>query len=172
MKTRRLAAATAAVICAAVSSAGAASADDYTVLVVDPNAAFDTLAYVAGPVTVNPAGQPGAAKTYTHRDGRTITGTIWVLPDPAAATAAVAAAQSAAGITNPKSEPIQVGTGGTFISGTSADGSQALGLVTFTQEGTASAIALVGPANDPPDAILATDLAMAQDTLIKNQAGG
>ncbi len=169
--TTRLVAVTAAVVSVAVAGAGSASADDYTLLVVDPNSAFDTLAYVAGPVTVNPAGQPGAAKTYTHRDGRSITGTVWVLPDPAAATAAVTAAQSAAGIANPTSVPLQVGTGGTFISGTSADGTQSLGLATFTEGNAASAIAFAGPANDPPDTTLATDLALAQDALIKNQLG-
>ena len=171
MKKFRLAAA-AAVVVAGIAGAGSAFADDYTLIVVDPNVALDTLAYTPGPVTVNPAGQPGAAKTFTHRDGRSITGTVWVLPDPAAATAAVSAAQSAAGIANPKSEPVAVGTGGTFISGTSADGSQALGLLTFTQGNAASAIDFAGPANDPPDATLATDLALAQDALIKNQMGG
>lgn len=172
MKSIPLAALAAALLSAATLGSGTAAADDYTVLLIDPNVVVDTLAYTAGPPASNPAGQPGAAKTYTHRDGRTITDTVWVLPDAAAAGAAVSAAQSAAGIANPKSEPVQVGTGGTFISGTSADGSQALGLLTFTEGNAASAIAFAGPANDPPDAALATDLGQAQDALIKNQLGG
>lgn len=121
---------------------------------------------------MNPSGQPGAAKVYTHRDGRAITDTVWVLPDAAAAKAAATAAQTAAGIANPKSEPVQVGTGGTFLSGLSADGSQALGLLTFTQGNAASSILFSGPANDPADAALATELGQAQDALIKNRMGG
>lgn len=172
MKTTRLAVIAAALVSAGIAGAGAAAADDYTVLIIDPNVVIDTMAYVPGPVTPNPSGQPGAAKTYTHRDGRTITDTVWVLPDPAAATAATAAAQSASGIVNPKSESVPVGNAGTFISGTSADGSQSLGLLTFTEGNAAAAISFAGPANDPPDARLATDLGQAQDALIKNQLGG
>jgi hypothetical protein len=172
MKPFHLAATAAAVLAAGMLGAGYASADDYTLLVIDPNVVVDTLAYSPGAVTTNPGGQPGAAKTYTHRDGRLITDTVWVLPDAAAATAAATAAQSTAGIANPKSEPVQVGTGGTFISGTSADGSQALGLLTFTQGNAASSIAFSGPANDPPDATLATELGQAQVALIKSRMGG
>jgi hypothetical protein len=172
MKPTHLAATAAAVFTAGILGAGTAAADDYTLLIIDPNVVVDTLAYTPGQLTLNPGGQPGAAKTFTHRDGRAITDTVWVLPDPAAATAAATAAQGAAGIANPKSEPVQVGTGGTFISGTSADGSQALGLLTFTQGNAASSIAFTGPANDPPDATLATELGQAQDALIKNRMGG
>lgn len=172
MKRMHLAAVAAAVVTAGTFGIGPAAADDYTVLLIDPNVVVDTLAYTPGPVTVNPSGQPGAAKAYTHRDGRSITATVWMLPDPAAATAAATAAQTAAGIANAKSEPVQVGTGGTFISGTSADGSQSLGLLSFTEGNAASTIEFVGPADDPPDATLATDLGQAQDALIKSRMGG
>ncbi|MFN8073700.1 MAG: hypothetical protein U0R66_18085 [Mycobacterium sp.] len=172
MKPIHLAAAAAAVFSAGLMGAGSAAADDYTLLIIDPNVVVDTLAYTPGAVTMNPSGQPGAAKVYTHRDGRAITDTVWVLPDAAAATAAATAAQTAAGIANPKSEPVQVGTGGTFLSGLSPDGSQALGLLTFTQGNAASSILFSGPANDPADAALATELGQAQDALIKNRMGG
>jgi hypothetical protein len=36
----------------------------------------------------------------------------------------------------------------------------------------ATAIASAGPANDPADAALATDLGQAQDALIKSRTGG
>lgn len=172
MKSIHLAAVAAAVFSAGLMGAGSAAADDYTLLIIDPNVVVDTLAYTPGSITANPGGQPGAAKVYTHRDGRSITDTVWVLPDAAAATAAATAAQNAAGIANPKSEPVQVGTGGTFISGTSADGTQSLGLLTFTQGNAASSIAFAGPANDPPDATLATELGQAQEALIKSRMGG
>jgi len=172
MKRNHLAVIVAGLMSAATIGAGAASADDYTTLLIDPNFVFDTVQYSGGAPTPAPGGQPGAARVFTHNDGRFITDTVWVLPDAAAATAAAAAAQSTAGIANPKTEPVQVGTGGTFISGTSADGSQSLGLLTFTQGNAASAISFTGPANDPPDATLATDLGQAQAALITSRMGG
>lgn len=172
MKSIRLAALSAALLSAGLVGAGHATADDYTLLLIDPNVVVDSLAYTPGAVTPNPGGQPGAAKIYTHRDGRSITDTVWVLADPAAATAASTAAQTAANIANAKSEPVQVGTGGVFISGTSADGSQSLGLLAFTEGNAASTIEFAGPANDPPDATLATELGQAQDALIKSRLGG
>ena len=172
MKRIHLAVSLAGLMSAATIGAGTAWADDYTGLLIDPNFVFDTVQYTGGAPTADPGGQPGAARVFTHNDGRSITDTVWVLPDPAAATAAITAAQTAAGITNPKSEPVQVGDGGTFISGTSADGSQSLGLLTFTEGNAASAIEFVGPANDPPDATLATDLGQAQEALIKSRMGG
>ena len=164
MKRIHLAVSLAGLMSAATIGAGTAWADDYTGLLIDPNFVFDTVQYTGGAPTADPGGQPGAARVFTD--------TVWVLPDPAAATAAITAAQTAAGITNPKSEPVQVGDGGTFISGTSADGSQSLGLLTFTEGSAASAIEFVGPANDPPDATLATDLGQAQEALIKSRMGG
>lgn len=172
MKRIHLAGALVGLMSAATIAAGAASADDYTTLLIDPNFVFDTVQYSGGAATPNPGGQPGATRVFTHNDGRSITDTVWVLPDPAAATAAVTAAQTAADITNPKTEPVQVGTGGTFISGISADGTQSLGLLTFTQGNAASSIEFVGPANDPPDATLATDIGMAQVALIQSRMGG
>lgn len=151
---------------------GTAGADDYTNLLIDPNVVIDSLAYTPGAPTANPSGQPGAATVYSHRDGRSITDTVWVLGDPAAATAAAAAAQSGAGIANASSQPVQVGNGGTFTTGTSADGSQALGLLTFTRGNVAASIAFAGPANDPADLQLAVDLGQAQDSLIQSRMGG
>lgn len=172
MMKRTHAAAAALFLSIAALGTGTASADDFSSLLVDPNVVFDTVSYTAGPLTLDPGGQPGSSRTYTHGDGRTITDTVWMLADPAAATAAVTAAQSAAKIASPKSEPVQIGTGGTFISGTSADGSQSLGLLSFTERNAAATIEFAGPANDPPNAALALELGQAMDTLIKNRMGG
>ena len=168
----RILTAGALVSAAMVLGTGSAVADDYTTLLIDPNVVIDTIAYTPGAATPNPGGQPGAAMVYTHRDGRTMTNTVWVLASPAAATAAVAAAQSAAGIANPKTEAVAVGTGGQFVSGTSADGSTSLALLSFTEGSAASAIEFSGPANDPAPTSLAIDLGQAQDALIKNRLGG
>lgn len=172
MKRIRMAASAAALLSIAISLSGTASAEDYTTLLADPNVVFDTVSYVPGAVTANPAGQPGAAKIYTHSDGRSITETVWVLGDPAAATAAAGAAQRAAGIANATSEPIEVGTGGTLISGTTANGSQSLTLLAFTQGKAAATIAFASPVSDPANQAVAIELGQAQDALIKTRMGG
>jgi len=91
MKRNHLAVIVAGLMSAATIGAGAASADDYTTLLIDPNFVFDTVQYSGGAPTPAPGGQPGAARVFTHNDGRFITDTVWVLPDAAAATAAAAA---------------------------------------------------------------------------------
>ena len=70
----------------------------------------DSQAYTAGIPTLNPGGQPGATTVFTHRDGsRTITDTVWVLPDPGAAGSAVNQAQAETPIANQKSSSVAAG---------------------------------------------------------------
>lgn len=161
----------AAVLTAGLLGAGVAAADDYTGWLIDPNVVIDTLAYTPGGSTPNPGGLPGAAVVYTHRDGRTITDSVWVLADPAAAAAAVTQAQGAVTIANPKTEPVAVGTGGQLISGTSADGSRAKSLLSFTEGNAASTIEFTGPIDDPVPADLVIQLGQEQDNLIKSRQG-
>lgn len=155
-----------------IGGAGTAVADDYTGWLIDPNVIIDTIAYTPGGSTPNPGGLPGAAVVYTHRDGRTITDSVWVLADPAAATAAVTQAQGAVTIVNPKTESVAVGTGGQLISGTSADGSKATSLLSFTEGNAASTIEFTGPANDPVPTDLVVQLGQEQANLIKSRQGG
>lgn len=154
--------------------AGLASAapNDYTALIVDPNVVTDSQAYSAGPATVDPGGQPGAAIVFTHRDGRTITDTVWVLPDPATASAAIAQAQANTPVGNQKLTASPVGSNGQLITGTSPDGTQSLSVLYFTEGNAASAIEFAGPAADPVPADLVTEIGQKQDALIKSQLGG
>ena len=170
MKTRHLIVA-ALISAGVVSGLGTATADDYTNLLIDPNTIVDTLAYTPGAPAANPGGLPGATVTYSHRDGRTITDSVWVLADPAAATAAMTQVQGAFKIANPKTEPVAVGTGGQLISGTSPDGTQSRSLLSFTHGSAASAIEFTGPANDPAPADLVIDLGTAQNQLLKDRLG-
>jgi len=150
---------------------GSAAADDYTSWVIDPNVVVDTLAYTADAPAPNPGGLPGATVVYNHRDGRTITDSVWMLADPAAATAAVAQAQSTVTILNPKMEPVAVGTGGQLISGTSPDGTKSRSLLSFTEGKAASTIEFTGPLNDPVPTEVAIEIGGAQDALIKSKMG-
>jgi hypothetical protein len=160
----------AAVLTVGVTVAGfgsaAAQPNDYSTLPVDPNLITDSLAYNAAPLTFNPNGQPGVTAVYTHRDGaRQITSTILVLPDPAAASAAVNGSQAVA---NPKTQPAAVGSGGTIASGTSPDGSKSVTVLTFTQGDAATTIEFDGPQADPVPADLVLELGRKQDTAIRD----
>lgn len=153
--------------------AGLAAADpgDYTVLLIDPNVVTDSMAYTAGPPTLNPGGQPGAMTVYTHRDGRTITDTVWVLADPAAASDAIDQAQSVTPVAGQKSVSVPVGQGGKLVTGTSPDGKQSLSVLYFTEGNAASSLEFVGPASDPVPSDLVVDMGQKQDSLIKSQLG-
>jgi hypothetical protein len=170
MKIRYISAGLAAAAALAIAGAGVAVADDYTALLTDPNQVTDTLAYTPGAPTMNPAGQPGASIVWNHRDGRTITDTVWVLADPAAATAAITAAQSASGIANPKIAQVPVGNGGTWVTGT--NGAQSLSVLYFTQGNAAASIAFAGPIGDPVPSEIALELGQSQAALIKSRMGG
>jgi hypothetical protein len=174
-RTRRISAAAlvSAGMFAGSMGVGAAAPSDYIDLLVNPNVVTDSNAWLLGPPTLNPEGSPGASAVYTHRDStRTITDTVWVLGDPAAATAAITKAQGANPVANAKTQPAAVGTGGQLITGTSADGSKSLSILYFTQGNAASSIEFSGPANDPVPADLVVDFGQAQDTAIKNNMGG
>lgn len=170
LTTRNLAAAV-LISAGVLGGIGTASADDYTNLLIDPNVVVDTLAYTAGPTTPNPGGLPGATALYTHRDGRSITDSVWVLADPAAATAAMTQVSGAFKIANPKTEQVAVGTGGQLISGTSPDGTQSRSLLSFTHGNAASTIEFTGPANDPAPMDLVVDLGKAQNQLLTDRLG-
>lgn len=150
----------------------AAQPDDLTMLLIDPNTVADTLAYTPGQTTMNPGGQPGASRVYLHRDGRTITDTVWVLADPAAAAAALDQARTTVSITNPTSEPVAVGSDGQFVSGTSPDGTQSVSLLSFSSGNAASTIEFAGPLDDAIPAPMAVEFGQAQESLIKTQLGG
>ena len=130
---------------------------DYATLPVDPNLVTDSLAYSAAPPVMNPSGQPGISTVYTHRmNDRTISDT--------AATDAANAARGA--VMNAKTEPAMVGSGGMITSGTSADGTQSVALLTFTQGNAAAVITFAGPLGDPAPSDLLIEYGRKQDTAI------
>ena len=176
MNSRSLGGLAAALFSAAGLTLGAglaaAQPGDYTALIIDPNVVTDSQAYTAGTPTLNPGGQPGATTVFTHRDGgRTITDTVWVLADPAAASSAINQAQGSTAIANQKLASAAVGSGGQLITGTSPDGTQSLSVLYFTEGNAASAIQFAGPAADPVPSDLVIEMGQKQDALIKSQFG-
>lgn len=113
---------------AATSKTSAAS--DYSGLLIKPNAIggldeTDT----AQPPTLNPHGVPGASVVFVNKaNTRAVGNTIFVLPDPDAATAALNGAKNALGtvIEGAVAQPAPVGANGTTAGGPSPDGSKAV----------------------------------------------
>ncbi|WP_179472023.1 hypothetical protein [Mycolicibacterium vinylchloridicum] len=175
MTSRRIGGLTAAALLSAGMSCGtglaAADPGDYTVLLIDPNVVTDSLAYTAAPPVLNPGGQPGAMTMYTHRDGRTIADTVWVLGDPGAAAGAISSAQAATPVANSKTVSVPVGTNGQLITGTSPDGTRSLSVLYFTEGNAASSLEFTGPAGDPVPQDLVVEFGQNQDALIKSQLG-
>ncbi len=160
------AAAAALTICAGLGSA-AAQSSDYSTLPVDPNLVTDSFAYTAAAPVFNPNGQPGVQAVYNHRDNtRQITTTVMVLPNAQAATAALdgARAELAGQVTNPQTQPADVGSGGTMLTGMSSDGSQSVTVLSFAEGNTATTIEFEGAPNDPAPPDLVLELGRKQDT--------
>ncbi|MDT5325108.1 MAG: hypothetical protein QOF25_2260 [Mycobacterium sp.] len=153
------------------SSSAAAQPGDYSAIPVSPNVITDSTAYTAAAPMINPNGQPGVTTVYTHRDNtRQVTNTILVLPDPEAATNAISEIQSGLGnrVTNGKTQPAAVGTGGTVVTGTSPDGTKSVSLLMFTEGNAAGSIEFEGPKNDSVPLDLVVDYGQKQDTAIKD----
>jgi hypothetical protein len=155
----------------ALAPAAPAEPGDYAYLSVDPNVITDSTAYAVTATTPNPNGQPGIETVYTHRDNsRTITDTILVLPDPAAAAAALESLKTPVVTTIPGggTTSATVGNGGTIVTGASPDGTQSVTVVYFTQGNTAASIEFAGAPGDPVPTDLALEYAQRQDTTIKD----
>jgi len=78
---------------------------------------------------LNPHGVPGASVVFVNKaNTRAIGNTIFVLPDPNAATAALNGAKNALGtvIEGAVAQPAPVGANGTTAGGPSPDGSKAV----------------------------------------------
>ncbi|OBK71154.1 hypothetical protein [Mycobacterium sp. 1274761.0] len=152
----------------ALGMGSAAAQPDLGAIPVQPNEVIDATAFTAEAPVMNPDGQPGVSTTFTHRDGtRQIKSTVLMLADAAAATGAIDAARSQANVVDAKTEPAAVGAGGTIVSGLSADRSQSVSVLTFTQGNAAATVRFSGPADDPVPGDLVLDYGQRQDAAIK-----
>lgn len=155
---------------ASSASTPAAQPTDYTRLLIRAEDINAPQAFTAGPPTLNPNGSQGVAATFRNGDGtHVIVDTIVILPDPAAAAAALDADKAAipgAGNGNPR--PIDVGTGGTTVSGNSSDESVGITVLRFTEGKAFVTLEFDGPAGmaAPPDFV--GDVGRKQDSAIKN----
>ncbi|MDR3655655.1 MAG: hypothetical protein ACLQIK_22940 [Mycobacterium sp.] len=142
---------------------------DYSGLLIKPSEIGGDFTAPQPPV-LNPNNAAGVAQLFANADSsRRIGDTILIVADPAAA---------AAGVDNTKGnysskvsgtwQPVDVGSNGTMISGTSRDNSQAISVLLFTEGKALVNLEFDSAPNDPIDAGVATDIGRKQDAAIKN----
>jgi len=156
-------------------SSSVAPATDYTNLLIQATDINAPVTFTAGPPTQNPNGQPGIATTFNTQDGsHAIKDTVQVLADPGAATNALNAAKGAQGgvIKDQASVPVNVGAGGTMLSGNSPDGSKGVSVLLFTEGKAFITLEFDGPADSLPPQDFVDDVAQKQDAAVKKGLGG
>lgn len=155
-----------------VTSPSAGQPKDYSGLLVKPSELGGDFTAPQPPV-LNPNNVAGVAQLFANSDNsRRIGDTILIVADPAAA---------AAGVDNTKAnyaskvsgtwQPVDVGSDGTMISGTSQDNSQAISVLLFTEGKALVNLEFDSAPDDPIDAGVATDIGRKQDAAIKNGMG-
>lgn len=152
------------------SSSAQAQPSDYTRLLIQASDINAPEIFTASPPIPNPDGKAGVATTFSN-PGSThlIRDTILILSDPSTAASALDSAKAAlGGSLNGTPGPANVGTGGTTVSGNSADGSRSVTLLLFTQGRTFTTLEFDGPPDAlvPPDFV--TDVGQKQVAAIKN----
>ncbi|WP_036421794.1 MULTISPECIES: hypothetical protein [Mycobacteriaceae] len=153
------------------SSSAAAQPADYSALLIKGTDLVAPEVFTASAPVQNPNGQPGVAASFSNPDSTHVVGdTILVLADPAAASSALEAAKGALGsnVTGGTPAPMNVGSGGTSVSGTSPDGAKSVTVVLFTEGKAFVTLEFDGPAgaDAPPDFV--ADVSQKQAAAIKN----
>jgi hypothetical protein len=159
----------------APTSSPAAQPSDYSRLLIEASDINAPIQFTRGPLTNNPNGQPGVATTFSTEDGsHAIKDTIQVLADPGAATNALNAAKGAQGdnVKTPRTESVDVGTGGTALSGNSPDNSRGVLILMFTEGRAFVTLEFDGPRDTLPPQDFVTDLGNKQSAAVKKGLGG
>ena len=141
---------------------------DYSALLIKPSDIGGDLNAPQPPV-LNPNGAPGVAQLFATADNsRRIGDTILIVADPATAAAGVENTKTNyGGKVNGTWQPVDVGSNGAMISGTSPDNSQAVTVLLFTEGKALVNLEFDSASNDPIDADVAKDIGRKQDAAIK-----
>lgn len=121
------------------------------------------------PPTLNPNGASGVAQLFANSDNsRRIRDTILIVADPATAAAGLDNTKTNyAGKVSGSWQPVDVGSNGALISGTSPDNSQAITVLLFTEGKALVNLEFDSAPNDPIDADVAKDIGRKQDAAVK-----
>ena len=121
------------------------------------------------PPVLNPNGAAGVAQLFANPDNsRRIEDTILIVADSATAAAGLENAKTNyAGKVNGSWQPVDVGSNGALISGTSPDNSQAISVLLFTEGKALVKLEFDSAPNDPIDVDIAKDIGRKQDAAVK-----
>jgi hypothetical protein len=146
---------------------------DYTTLLIKASDINAPEPFTASPPVQNPNGQQGATTTFSDQDhSHAIIDTILILLNPAAAANALDSAKDVQSESlHGKPTPVDIGGGGTTITGSSPDRSKGVTMLLFTEGKAFVTLEFDGPsyALAPPDFI--TEVGQKQDAAIKKGLG-
>lgn len=148
-----------------------AAATDYSALLIKDTDIEAPIVFTGAPPTLNPNGAPGVATAFSDEDGSHVIGdTILVLPDAAAAAAALESSKAVVG-TNVTGTPgpSDIGTGGTLVEGNSPDGTKGVTVLLFTVNNALVTLEFDGPVDSPAPPDFVHDIGTKQAAAI--QAG-
>ncbi|CDO86346.1 hypothetical protein AWC29_08745 [Mycobacterium triplex] len=146
---------------------------DYSGLLIQPGDLGGDFTAPEPPV-LNSNNTAGVAQLFVNADNsRRIGDTILVVADPSIAAAALENtktnyAKKVAGTW----QPVDVGSNGAMISGNSADNSQAIAVLLFTEGRALVNLEFDSAPDDPIDPAIATDVGRKQDAAVKNGLHG
>jgi hypothetical protein len=153
---------------AAASPAGTQPSDYTTLLIKPEDIGTDTIA--DGAPIPNPSGVTGAGQTFKNREGtQFVIDTVAVFDNPAAAADTIphmkdVIAQKISG----SPQPVDVGSNGFMVAGTSTDNTKAMTEIVFAQGKAVVDLEFDSAPNDPVPPEIALNIARRQDTLVKD----
>jgi hypothetical protein len=152
-----------------VTSPSTGQPTDYSGLLIKASDVGGDLTTPQPPV-LNPNNAPGVAQLFANADNsRRIGDTILIVADPATAAAGIENTKTNyAGKVSGTWQPVDVGSNGAMISGTSPDNSQAVTVLLFSEGKALVNLEFDSAPNDPIDPGVATDVGRKQDAAIKS----
>ncbi|OMC43847.1 hypothetical protein [Mycobacterium sp. IS-1264] len=153
----------------AVTGPSPGQTTDYSGLLIKPSDIGPDLTTPQPPV-LNPNNAPGVAQLFANADNsRRIGDTILIVADPQTAAAGIENTKANyAGKVSGTWQPVDVGSNGAMISGTSPDNSQAVTVLLFSEGKALVNLEFDSAPNDPIDPGMATDIGRKQDAAIKS----
>ncbi|WAC91430.1 hypothetical protein [Mycobacterium sp. Aquia_213] len=142
---------------------------DYSALLIQPGDVGGDYTAPQPPV-LNSNNTTGVSQLFVSADNsRRIGDTVLVLPDLSTAAAALVntKANYAKKVTGTW-QPVDIGSNGTMISGTSSDNSQSIAVLLFTEGRALIALEFDSAPNDPIDPATAVDVGRKQAAAVKN----
>jgi hypothetical protein len=157
------------------STSAPASPTDYARMLIQAGDIDGPEVFTADPPEIDGNPQETVGTTFRNPDNsHTIYDSIWIAPDPAAATRAMQQREMMLdGVVHGFPEPIDIGTPGAKVDGPSPDGTKDVTLLLFTEGKAYVELEFDGPPKGPrmPEDFV-TDVGRKQDTAIKNGLGG